>query len=739
MDAATIREVFGRAVMAGCLAVSVALVAAGLALVAKRAVRWSARTVRRVGVATFLVIGILAAWATYTGTPTNESKSDAAQRLEGEAGTNRLAGAGMLSTGWQDRQDGPDGGEKWRGVSDTSCQNGGMQFGGACQTPSAKTEGRVHEESPSVRPLTDADYAAGFALARIGTGETWDFAPPPGAEVSDDWTRFGAARDWFRASGHVDDGAWGAGFAFPFGTNVLGALTVFSHGTVRPDTADASTFISPLDADLGIVPESNWPLLPFNAGPADRRDDGPYQSDVGFVPSQFWHCLTPSNSFVMTWRNVLLGRDPASPVSFQAELFGNGDVVFRYDLSRLAADPVTNVVVGMSNAGGGRAFASLARSTTSLRWARLDPSRADDPDPDGDGVPTADEVFTHFTDPYRADTDMDGLSDHDEVNVEHAFASAQALSTVVSGLPRRRKFMIAHSLGNMLVSAAAQDKGLAYERYFMLNAAVPVEAYDTSSDAVNASTQYRMTPPDWRGYPDRVRAAHWHGLFGTNDARRNLTWKGRFAAVRNTVNYYSSEEEVLKCGDGEDHNTYQRPYAWYNQERYKGDKSKLQDMVGFGRNEGGWGFNTARKVQRSDYDETTHGFIVKLVPPTVEQVLAADWSEDSLKETPFFSPFEDPTICTSNLVSEISEEYRAQLLADAIPAESLVAGSSPVPAWNDSSGWERNLDMAADTYKDPNMQSVLGRGSREWVHSFFISVPYSVVHALYEEIVSSCH
>lgn len=299
--------------------------------------------------------------------------------------------------------------------------------------------------------------------------------------------------------------------------------------------------------------------------------------------------------------------------------------------------------------------------------------------------------------------------------------------------------MIAHSLGNMLVSAAAQDKGLAYERYFMLNAAVPVEAYDTSSDAVNASTQYRMTPPDWRGYPDRVRAAHWHGLFGTNDARRNLTWKGRFAAVRNTVNYYSSEEEVLKCGDGEDHNTYQRPYAWYNQERYKGDKSKLQDMVGFGRNEGGWGFNTARKVQRSDYDETTHGFIVKLVPPTVEQVLAADWSEDSLKETPFFSPFEDPTICTSNLVSEISEEYRAQLLADAIPAESLVAGSSPVPAWNDSSGWERNLDMATDTYKDPNMQSVLGRGSREWVHSFFISVPYSVVHALYEEIVSSCH
>ena len=259
MDASTIQEAFGRAVMAGCLVVSAALVTAGLALLATRTVRWSARTVRKIGVVTFLVIGILAAWATYTGTPTLEGKSDAASRREGEAEMNRLLGVGMvqspLSTGLQDLQDGRD------------------------------------EGAPAVRPLTDVDYAAGFALARIGTGETWDFAPPPGAEVSDDWTRFGAARDWFRASWHVDDGAWGAGFAFPFGTNVLGALTVFSHGTVRPDPADASTFISPFDADLGIVPAANGGIL----APEDR-------------PSLFWHCQTPSNTLVLTWRNVLLGR-----------------------------------------------------------------------------------------------------------------------------------------------------------------------------------------------------------------------------------------------------------------------------------------------------------------------------------------------------------------------------------------------------------------------------------------------
>ena len=253
MDAATIQEAFGRAVMAGCLAVSVALVAAGLALVAKRAVRWSARTIRKVGVATFLVVGILAAWATYTGTPTLQDKSDAASRREGEAETNRLLGGGMLL-----QTTGDDGVTRSHGDTE---DGGGSPSAGGMSSSSSAPDLRVSvspcdpESAPSLRPLTDADYAAGFALARIGTGETWDFAPPPGAEVSDDWTRFGAARDWFRASWHVDDGAWGAGFAFPFGTNVLGALTVFSHGTARPDTADASTFIAPLDADLGIVPE----------------------------------------------------------------------------------------------------------------------------------------------------------------------------------------------------------------------------------------------------------------------------------------------------------------------------------------------------------------------------------------------------------------------------------------------------------------------------------------------------
>ncbi len=103
-----------------------------------------------------------------------------------------------------------------------------------------------------------------------------------------------------------------------------------------------------------------------------------------------------------------------------------------------------------------------------------------------------------------------------------------------------------------------------------------------------------------------------------------------------------------------------------------------------------------------------------------------------LKEVPFFGPLADASICSSNRVPEISAALRAQLLADAIPAESLVAGFTSVPGW-DGSGGTRNFDMASNKFKDTDMKFVLS--DTDWVHSFFIRAPYSVVHGLYEDLV----
>ena len=316
-------------------------------------------------------------------------------------------------------------------------------------------------------------------------------------------------------------------------------------------------------------------------------------------------------------------------------------------------------------------------------------------------------------------------------NVEHAFASASNLTAVVANYSGPNYFM-AHSLGNMLVSSAIQDWQLPCERYFMLNAAVPIEAYDVSTNAVNAAGIDRMLPIDWVGYDTMLKAAHWCDLFDVGDGRRVLTWKGRFSGVNNVVNYHSSEEEVLRCGNGESHLPLQRPYAWYNQERIKGVKPF---EMGLGRNEGGWEFNSAYFVEDTYYDDDLGEDVAyfRKRSATEANALLPDGAE-GFKSTPFFGWFEDRTICTNAFLVEsaISPQLRAQLLADAIPAESLPAGLVPVPKWDEITVAE-NQDMAT-SFKDKMTTNILGSASSQWGHSFFLSAPYMVVHGLFEDV-----
>ena len=41
------------------------------------------------------------------------------------------------------------------------------------------------------------------------------------------------------------------------------------------------------------------------------------------------------------------------------------------------------------------------------------------------------------------------------------------------------------------------------------------------------------------------RASCWGGLFDDADFRKSLSWKGRFAGIRNAVNFYSTTEDVV--------------------------------------------------------------------------------------------------------------------------------------------------------------------------------------------------
>ena len=256
--------------------------------------------------------------------------------------------------------------------------------------------GEIHMDGPGYEApprLTTNQCIAGIALVSISTNASSWLAVPSNAVVHAPWTRYGVAEDtfWLPATN------WG----FVIGTNAVDGVHVSSSGTLSfglpkgspraaqmPD-GTALSFLAPLQAGLGTVPQGG----------------------------RFWHAVTPSNSVLFTWQDVFAGRDSNSPVTFQAELFWNGDFAYRYAFTNELS--LTNFVVGAQHNGGGETYAlndtNLLADGLELRWRAfgwLDPGVDDH---DGDGLSSYDEVMKYGTDPRNPDSDFDGISDADEV------------------------------------------------------------------------------------------------------------------------------------------------------------------------------------------------------------------------------------------------------------------------------------------------------------------------------------
>ncbi|MDI9600173.1 MAG: hypothetical protein QM323_11900, partial [Acidobacteriota bacterium] len=248
--------------------------------------------------------------------------------------------------------------------------------------------------APRAGALTPAQYAAGFARVSAATNPAAWRTAPSNAVVHAPWTVYGVAEDtfWLRTNG----------WSFTLGTNQVDGLYVSSSGLV--------SFQNPLSTPSPSSVPENASLL------------APLHGSFGTVPPQgrFWHALTASNSLLLTWENLYAGRDTNCPVSFQSELFKNGDFAFRYSVPsnsalRSGGHAFTNLFIGARHNGGGEAFArndpAAPADGLELRWrvfGLLDPAIDDH---DGDGLSTHDELFIHGTDPSMADTDLDGLSD----------------------------------------------------------------------------------------------------------------------------------------------------------------------------------------------------------------------------------------------------------------------------------------------------------------------------------------
>ncbi len=286
---------------------------------------------------------------------------------------------------------------------------GGAKPGRGDATTQSNAALRAENAAPSALTsvsISPEDAARGFVLARVGTNEVHDFSPPSDSAVLDDWRRFGAATDW----AVVAPPDWAA----YVGSNVVSRFRAFSFGRVDPlvnGVISPDWRFSPLDASMGIVPAANWPLLPEPSR-----------------PSQFWSAVSPSNTFLLTWQNALLGRVTNSPVSVQLELFPYGRFDYRYDFSRLpvlaapgsagfqpADHSIASLLVGAAQGGEPWTTNALSTAVTSLSFIPVSPADLENPDRDGDGLPTAAEVFLHGTDPDVPDTDLDGVSDAAEV------------------------------------------------------------------------------------------------------------------------------------------------------------------------------------------------------------------------------------------------------------------------------------------------------------------------------------
>ena len=342
-----------------------------------------------------------------------------------------------------------------------------------------------------------------------------------------------------------------------------------------------------------------------------------------------------------------------------------------------------------------------------------------------------DSMFT-VVDWYGDEEQMDGLlanwifdgtaSPDYYANVLHAFQTAGALASETAQLPGTNKVFIAHSLGNILTSAAIKDYSLDYSRYYMLNAAVSMEAYDALEYAE------AMVDASWTNVTNAYRAANWHGLFGPDDFRSSLSWKGRFAGITNVVNCYSETEDVV--GNIDTNKSLVDQTVWAIQETLKGSSllHGLNTWPWFDVEcEGGWGINTYYTLNPLYY---LGGF-----KPDVNSLARED-----VIVHPLFTPFraESDAMHATNqfVVADADCRYalRARFLGDAIPAEGLAAGANGLKPRSGITGISLMVDCMANEDKWPRKDN---QENKLWHHSDWKNLAYPFVYQLFDKIAEN--
>ena len=288
-------------------------------------------------------------------------------------------------------------------------------------------------------------------------------------------------------------------------------------------------------------------------------------------------------------------------------------------------------------------------------------------------------------------------------NVVNAFQTAEALKDFLATTVAGEKIVAAHSLGNMVVSSAIADYNAPVDKYFLLNAAVALEAFD-STEAENSE----LIPPGWNIFLPRLRASEWYKLFEGQkpmDYREQLTWKGRFTNINKVTayNFFSTGDEVVSG-------------SWQWQEQLKGSVPLVSYY-------GGWVLNM------DDYlslDIFAH--------PERANAL----SDAELRERPLFdkhgliAPLLTPDVSGSNS----AKENRNELLARAFPATTAATGRSSSLAFKQLNyEMQSNLFMTSKTKGTDKITFWPITRDKKWLHSDVKDVAYTYTYSLFDNFV----
>jgi hypothetical protein len=328
-----------------------------------------------------------------------------------------------------------------------------------------------------------------------------------------------------------------------------------------------------------------------------------------------------------------------------------------------------------------------------------------------------------------------------EINIVHAFQTAPYLSAFLNGLSGTN-ILAAYSLGNMVVLGAMNYTNTSIDTFFVIDAAVAIEALDGS-----ATQSANMIHPDWNSYTNRLWASEWFKLFPTNDYRSTLTWRDRLANFGNAqvYNFYSSGEEVLREHVGppptitgaifDQALVYtlfgtepQGAFTWAWQEKLKG---RCAGNWIIGSNHGGWAFNS---IYNDAFGNHMSNSIASLLPGSELQTNSFfNFNNNNYTIHP------DSALLDVN-GSSYAQANRNRILSDAIPALTLPVGANPVARLAPQFGPNRNFDMQSrfeNGWPTGRPQRNFGAvAPGEWHHSDVRQVAYTFTYKLFDEIVN---